>query len=73
MTEAFMTKAIADGAWHIQDARGAVMYLVAGQERALLTKRGIEHIYRTIKGAAHTWVVWRSFLYYELLPRLWRS
>jgi glyoxylase-like metal-dependent hydrolase (beta-lactamase superfamily II) len=40
MTEAFTTIAIADGAWHIQDARGGVMYLVAGQDRALLIDTG---------------------------------
>jgi hypothetical protein len=40
MTETFTTKAIAEGAWHIQDARGAVMYLVAGQERALQIDTG---------------------------------
>jgi enterochelin esterase family protein len=48
---------------------------IEGMERthALLTEKGIEHTYRTIEGAAHTWVVWRSFLYHELLPRLWRG
>ena len=40
MTNAFTTKAIADGAWHIQDARGGVIYLVAGRERALLIDTG---------------------------------
>ena len=38
---------------------------------ALLTQRGIEHVYWTLDGAAHTWVVWRSALYQEFLPRLW--
>ena len=40
MTDTFTTKAISDGAWHIQDAQGGVMYLVAGQERALLIDTG---------------------------------
>jgi enterochelin esterase-like enzyme len=40
---------------------------------ALLEEKGIEHIYWTLEGAAHTWVVWRSALYYELLPRLWQA
>jgi enterochelin esterase family protein len=46
-----------------------------GMERAhaLLTERGIEHVYWTLEGAAHTWVVWRSALYHELLPRLWKE
>jgi enterochelin esterase family protein len=39
---------------------------------ALLTEKGIEHVYWTLEGAGHTWVVWRSALYHELLPRLWR-
>jgi enterochelin esterase family protein len=38
---------------------------------ALLTEAGIEHVYWTLDGAAHTWVVWRSALYHEFLPRLW--
>jgi enterochelin esterase family protein len=38
---------------------------------ALLTKKGIDHVYWTLEGAAHTWVVWRTALYYEFLPRLW--
>jgi len=48
---------------------------IEGMERihALLTQAGIEHVYWTLKGSAHTWVVWRSALYHELLPRLWRS
>ena len=37
----------------------------------LLTEKGIEHVYWTLDGAAHTWVVWRSALYHEFLPRLW--
>lgn len=46
----------------------------ARMERAhdLLTQAGIEHVYWTLEGAAHTWVVWRSALYREFLPRLWR-
>ena len=40
MTGDFKTKAVADGAWYIKDARGGVMYLVAGQERALLIDTG---------------------------------
>ena len=39
----------------------------------LLTDKGIEHVYWNYPGAAHTWVVWRSALYHELLPRLWRK
>ena len=39
----------------------------------LLTEKGIEHVYWTCPGAAHTWVVWRTALYHELLPRLWRK
>jgi enterochelin esterase family protein len=48
---------------------------IEGMERmhALLTEKGIEHVYWTLEGAAHTWVVWRSALYHELLPRLWRT
>jgi enterochelin esterase-like enzyme/glyoxylase-like metal-dependent hydrolase (beta-lactamase superfamily II) len=38
---------------------------------ALLAEKGIEHVYWTLDGAAHTWVVWRSALYHKLLPRLW--
>jgi enterochelin esterase family protein len=46
-----------------------------GMEKAhaLLTKVGIEHVYWTLDGAAHTWVVWRSALYHEFLPRLWTA
>jgi enterochelin esterase family protein len=40
---------------------------------ALLQEKGIEHVYWTLEGAGHTWVVWRTALYYELLPRLWRG
>jgi enterochelin esterase-like enzyme/glyoxylase-like metal-dependent hydrolase (beta-lactamase superfamily II) len=40
---------------------------------ALLTEKGIDHVYWTLKGAAHTWVVWRSALYHEFLPRLWAN
>jgi enterochelin esterase family protein len=43
------------------------------QTHALLTEKGIEHVYWTLEGAGHTWVVWRSALYYELLPRLWKG
>ena len=39
----------------------------------LLTEKGIEHVYWTLDGAAHTWVVWRTALYHELLPRLWQT
>jgi enterochelin esterase-like enzyme/glyoxylase-like metal-dependent hydrolase (beta-lactamase superfamily II) len=39
----------------------------------LLEEKGIEHVYWTLEGAAHTWVVWRSALYHEFLPRLWRT
>ncbi len=42
------------------------------QMHALLTERGIHHIYWTLPGTGHTWVVWRHALYHELLPRLWR-
>ena len=38
---------------------------------ALLTEKGIEHVYWTLEGAAHTWVVWRSALYHAFLPSLW--
>jgi enterochelin esterase family protein len=38
---------------------------------ALLQEIGIDHVYWTLDGAGHTWVVWRTALYYELLPRLW--
>lgn len=37
---------------------------------AQLTEKGIEHVYWRLPGAGHTWVVWRSALYHELLPRL---
>lgn len=40
MTEGFTTKVVADGIWYIQDSSGCVMYLVAGQERALLIDTG---------------------------------
>jgi len=39
---------------------------------ALLTEKRIEHVYWTLEGAGHTWVVWRWALYHELLPRLWQ-
>jgi len=41
------------------------------QMHTLLTEKGIDHVYWTLEGAAHTWVVWRTALYYEFLPRLW--
>lgn len=40
MTVPFTTQTVTDGVWHIQDARGGVMYLVAGEERALLIDTG---------------------------------
>ena len=40
MTDNYKTQGIADGAWHIEDSRGAVLYLVAGTERALLIDTG---------------------------------
>lgn len=40
MPKDFTTTPIANGIWHIQDARGAVMYLVAGEARALLIDTG---------------------------------
>ncbi|MBN1935767.1 MAG: MBL fold metallo-hydrolase [Anaerolineae bacterium] len=43
-----------------------------GQMHALLEEKGIRHVYWTMDGAAHTWVVWRYALYHEFLPRLWR-
>jgi enterochelin esterase family protein len=45
-----------------------------GMERthALLTQAGIEHVFWTLEGAGHTWVVWRTALYEQLLPRLWQ-
>ena len=48
---------------------------IEGMERthALLTEKGIEHVYWTLEGSAHTWVVWRSALYHEFLPRLWQE
>jgi enterochelin esterase-like enzyme/glyoxylase-like metal-dependent hydrolase (beta-lactamase superfamily II) len=47
---------------------------VEGMERghALLTDKGIEHVYWTLEGAGHTWVVWRTALYDAFLPMLWR-
>jgi hypothetical protein len=46
-----------------------------GMERThrLLMEKGIEHVYWTLEGAAHTWVVWRSALYHAFLPRLWQD
>jgi enterochelin esterase family protein len=44
-----------------------------GQMHASLEQLGIEHIYWTLEGAGHTWVVWRTALYHEFLPRLWQS
>jgi len=45
-----------------------------GMERthALLEQAGIEHVYWTLEGAGHTWVVWRTALYEQVLPRLWQ-
>lgn len=43
------------------------------QVDALLTEKGIDHVYWTLEGAGHTWVVWHSALYHEPLPRLWQS
>jgi enterochelin esterase-like enzyme len=40
---------------------------------ALLEEKGIDHVYWTLEGAGHTWVVWRSALYHEFLPRLWKE
>ena len=40
MTEEFKTQSVARGVWHIEDSRGGVMYLVAGEERALLIDTG---------------------------------
>jgi hydroxyacylglutathione hydrolase len=40
MTDEFETQVVADGVWHIKDSQGGVMYLVAGQERALLVDTG---------------------------------
>lgn len=39
----------------------------------MVSFQGIAHTYWALEGAAHTWVVWRMALYYEFLPRLWRS
>jgi enterochelin esterase family protein len=39
----------------------------------LLTEVGIEHVYWTLEGAAHTWVVWRSAIYQAFLPLLWQK
>jgi enterochelin esterase family protein len=46
-----------------------------GMERAhaLLTKAGLEHVYWTLEGTGHTWVVWRAALYDAFLPLLWRA
>ncbi|MBN1875827.1 MAG: MBL fold metallo-hydrolase [Anaerolineae bacterium] len=38
----------------------------------LLEEKQINHVYWTLPGAAHTWIVWRKALYDALLPRLWR-
>jgi enterochelin esterase-like enzyme len=48
---------------------------IEGMERihAQLMQAGIEHVYWTLEGVAHTWVMWRTALYHELLPRLWQS
>ncbi len=39
----------------------------------LLNDQGIEHVYWTLEGAGHTWIVWRTALYHEFLPLLWRK
>jgi enterochelin esterase-like enzyme len=39
----------------------------------LLKEKRIEHVYWTLEGAGHTWIVWRTALYFEFLPRLWRA
>jgi enterochelin esterase-like enzyme len=39
----------------------------------LLEDEGIEHVYWTLPDAGHTWIVWRTALYYEFLPLLWRK
>jgi enterochelin esterase-like enzyme len=48
---------------------------VEGMERghALLVEKGIEHVYWTLEGAGHTWIVWRTALYDGFLPMLWRA
>jgi len=48
---------------------------VEGMERGhvLLVEKGIEHVYWTLEGAGHTWIVWRTALYDALLPMLWRA
>ena len=43
------------------------------QAHALLTEVGVEHVYWTLEGTAHTWVVWRAALYDAFLPMLWRE
>jgi enterochelin esterase-like enzyme/glyoxylase-like metal-dependent hydrolase (beta-lactamase superfamily II) len=40
MSEGFTTTVVASGVWRIEDSRGGVMYLVAGEERALLIDTG---------------------------------
>jgi enterochelin esterase family protein len=39
----------------------------------VLAAAGIEHIYWTLEGGAHTWVVWRRALYEAFLPGLFRA
>jgi enterochelin esterase-like enzyme/glyoxylase-like metal-dependent hydrolase (beta-lactamase superfamily II) len=39
----------------------------------LLAQKGIEHVYWTLEGTSHTWVVWRSALYDAFLPLLWQE
>ena len=34
MGDEFVTQAVTDGVWHIEDSRGGVVYLVAGTEHA---------------------------------------
>ncbi|HUT21514.1 MAG TPA: alpha/beta hydrolase-fold protein, partial [Anaerolineae bacterium] len=43
------------------------------QAHALLTEVGVEHVYWTLEGTAHTWVVWRAALCDAFLPMLWRG
>jgi enterochelin esterase family protein len=42
----------------------------ANRFTAMLKANGVKHTYRTIPGA-HTWIVWRKFLY-EVAPLLWQ-
>lgn len=40
---------------------------------SLLVEKDIHHVYWTLEGAGHTWVVWRTALYDEFLPLLWHA